>query len=349
MKKKFNSIILIIFILYIIFIYKYYVNLKLCNTVYFPNYYTTHINHNKNVIIGMLAKYKWDIVKPFFHTLLKSGFVGEIICFVLDESDKIYNKYYSEYNITPIYFSLTHPYLYNESKNYPIPNSLINQIPLIPLDFFFYANLRFFLLNVFLQIYSNRYSYILATDIRDMLFQSNPFNWNYNKGIYLSHETQHCLYKDSMNCSKFNYLWISHFNPSEYMLNQTFINAGQIFGSSNEFKEFIKDYVYFMVNFHFKNRTNEWTCDQGMLNVFVYTRKNYSYPVTIFKAGYGYVRILGLDLLMNKSGFEPDDDLVIRNNDGTIPCMIHQSGIGLKYGEKKRKNIYRQYILKWSK
>lgn len=130
---------------------------------------------NKNVIIGMLAKYKWNIVKPFFHTLSKTNYKNEIICFVLDESDSIYNTYYQKYNITPIYFSLKHPYLYNNNTHYPIPESYIYQIPHIPLDFFFYANIRFFFLNIFLQIYSNSFSYILTTDIRDMFFQSNPF------------------------------------------------------------------------------------------------------------------------------------------------------------------------------
>lgn len=221
-----------IFLLFYTIFYFNFFNLTKMNYTSGENYnskelFVSEFNNyhkNKNVIIGMLAKYKWNIVKPFFHTLSNTNYKNEIICFVLDESDSIYNTYYQKYNITPIYFSLKHPYLYNNNTHYPIPESYIYQIPHIPLDFFFYANIRFFFLNIFLQIYSNSFSYILTTDIRDMFFQSNPFHWNYSKGVYLSHETQHCLYRDAKKCNNNNYRWIIPFNPSDYILNKTYIN-----------------------------------------------------------------------------------------------------------------------------
>lgn len=314
------------------------------NFSYIP--YTQRSDSNV-AVMGLVAKNRWKTVRPYFHSLRGVGYKGAIIMFIHDGSYEKYRDNLTDYNIQSIIFSEEYPYYPVNHPVYPIPDEIRNSIPHLTNIPFFWHIIRHILFNIWLKVYSNKFTHIFFSDIRDIAFQYNPFAWNYNKkGIYFTEETRHCKYIDSYSCSLANYNWIMIFNPPQsYLENHTFVNSGQIFGSSKELLFFYNDYISFM-----STRAFNETCDQGVLNYWL-IENNYNkiiyhkYPIYIFEAESGYARILGIDLQMSETEYGPSDkDLLFRNKDDTIPLVIHQYEYGFKYGSDERKEVFNKFL-----
>lgn len=50
---------------------------------------------------------------------------------------------------------------------------------------------RYSILNMWLLIYGDKYNDIMNLDNGDIIFQDNPFKWNFEDGMYLVDETKH--------------------------------------------------------------------------------------------------------------------------------------------------------------
>lgn len=311
------------------------------NFSYMP--YTQRSDTNV-AVIGLIAKNRWRTVRPYFHSLRGVGYKGAIIMFVHEGSYEKYQNNLTDYDIQPIIFSEEYPYYPANHPIYPIPDEIRNTIPHLTNIPFFFHIIRHILFDLWLKVYKNKFTHIFFSDVRDIAFQHNPFSWNYNdKGIYFTEETQHCNYIESRSCSLANYNWIMIFNPPQsYLETHTFVNSGQIFGSSTELLLFYNDYIDFM-----STRAYNETCDQGVLNYWLIENKEkkHKYPLFIFKAEAGYARILGIDLQYSDNKYGPSDkDLLFRNEDGTIPLAIHQYEYGFKFGSDERKEQFRLFL-----
>lgn len=304
---------------------------------YIPN---TSRNNIKTCVFGLVAKNRWRTVRPFFQSLRNTGYKGDIIAFIYSKNFTVYEEYLADYDIQAIIFEKEYPYYSSINTHYPIPENILKTMPVLTNEPFFWHIIRHYLLNIWLQVYKYKYDYIFMGDVRDIVYQHNPFSWNFEYGVYLSHETQHCTYIESKFCSIANYNWIMTFNFPQYLMNNTFINSGVIFGSTIELSEFYKEYVEFM-----STRAYNTTCDQGVLNYWILTKETpFHYPVYIFKGGYGYARTIGLDSQMYLNLYEPDSNLLFRNDDETIPLVIHQYDYGLKIGNDDRIIKYKQFF-----
>lgn len=50
--------------------------------------------------------------------------------------------------------------------------------------------LRYYLIFTFIKFHGNYNSVYLLSDIRDVIFQSDPFAWRYKKGVYIVEESK---------------------------------------------------------------------------------------------------------------------------------------------------------------
>ncbi|MDD4600557.1 hypothetical protein SDC9_13773 [bioreactor metagenome] len=107
----------------------------------------------KDLIMGMVMNYDWNMIEPFFVSLRRSGFSGDVVIFVSNIADTVSQKL-QEYNVTII----------------PFQRVGLEQI-ISPNDY------RYYLYLIYLQRNKAKYRFVLLTDVRDVIFQAVPFSW----------------------------------------------------------------------------------------------------------------------------------------------------------------------------
>lgn len=111
-----------------------------------------------NLILGLAAGYHYGDVRPFLMSLAESGFKGECVLFVSDTTrdlDRI----------------ATHPVTIIPVERRP----RLEEIP--------FNALRYFLYLEYLRGVGHEYGRILITDVRDVIFQRDPFSFRWPEGI----------------------------------------------------------------------------------------------------------------------------------------------------------------------
>ena len=113
-----------------------------------------------NLIIGSIYSLSFEQIYPFAKSLFATGYAGKIVLFCLDIPAR-----------TKVNLSRMGRYSFIDLKRLPMH---VN-------------NSRFFHYREFLQE-KNDYDYILLTDVRDVIFQKNPFAFEKNDSLYVSLE-----------------------------------------------------------------------------------------------------------------------------------------------------------------
>ncbi|MGI6091616.1 MAG: hypothetical protein GX348_11485 [Veillonellaceae bacterium] len=110
-------------------------------------------DQTKDLIMGMVMNYDWNMIEPFFVSLRKSGFSGDVVIFVSNTTDNVQQKI-QEYGVTVV----------------PFQRIGLEQI-ISPNDY------RYYLYLMYLQQNKDKYRFVLLTDVRDVIFQAAPFPW----------------------------------------------------------------------------------------------------------------------------------------------------------------------------
>ncbi len=180
-----------------------------------------------DIVIGAITNYNWNQVKHWVNSLDKSGFTGQkvLLCYNIDYelAETLSSKGYTifAFGRDDEKGKLTY--------NKPDFN--------ICLD-------RFAHISYFLSRLSNKeqYRYVIATDVGDVVFQSNPSEWVENNiGDKQLLAASECIrYKDE-NWNKQN-MFLS-FGPlvSEKMDDRVVYNAGTIAGKFETFVDFCQN------------------------------------------------------------------------------------------------------------
>lgn len=127
----------------------------------------------KDLLIGAYTKYNWAQLKNWVLSIKDSGFTGDVILIAFETNQNTIDKL-KENNIEVISV--------NKELNYR------SNIPIHVERFIF----------MYHHIKNRNYRYVLTTDVKDVIFQSNPFNWIENnignKKLIISSES--LKYKD---------------------------------------------------------------------------------------------------------------------------------------------------------
>lgn len=119
----------------------------------------------KDLIIGAASNYTWDHLKHWVNSIKKSGFTGDIVVVATNIKNETLEKLAAEG---------VGLYLYgkkDEDGNY-VSNT--NNAPHVE---------RFFYLWNYLNTTKEEYDLVVATDTRDVIFQTNPTEW-YDECIF---------------------------------------------------------------------------------------------------------------------------------------------------------------------
>jgi hypothetical protein len=181
----------------------------------------------RDIVIGAITNYNWDQIKCWVNSLDRSGFSGSKIMICYNISYEVAEEL-TKRNYSVFAFSKN-----DEAKQLQYSKQNFN----ICLD-------RFMHISYFLNKLSNKedYRYVISTDVRDVIFQSNPSEWLEknigNKELNVACES--IRYKDedwgrqNLNLS---------FGPLIYdqMKDSLIYNAGTISGKFQTFLDFCQN------------------------------------------------------------------------------------------------------------
>lgn len=290
-------------------------------------------NYDKEVIFGLISQLSVAKTQYFFKSLEKVKYKGKIIIFV-DKKQNI--KYYKNLKIDYLLFSKRYPYYPVNNKKYHINLSFINSI----YPYFnesikhihFLWIIRYYLIYSYISFYgSDKDSYLLS-DIRDVIFQKNPFNWKFNKGIYLVEESK------LKSLKEVSFEWMKLYTINDTILKQKVINGGIMFGTHKEIKSFLKEFL----KGYYKEGKNG--VDQAYLNYFIYTKSIFHYPLYICESNKCFCKCLIQEIMFSKELIINERDMMIYNTDHSVPCLIHQYTQIYKTNSTYRINLFQSYI-----
>ncbi len=292
-----------------------------------------------NLVIGAAVGYTFEQIKPFLFTLKKTGYEGDICLFVnhqnteediallLEEGVIVYRiqnylnylpRFISERRFARILKPL-HWLLPKLPSILPVSNikrSLL--IGSISSFFLSVACSRYYYYYKFLCQKKFKYEFVLFSDIRDVLFQSNPFDkLNGNETVLFAMEHETCLLgKDSSNSR-----WIKHlYKKEEIEKIENFVVSCS--GTTLARKGYYENYLTEMILETAKQThkiVGAFGFDQGIHNYLLRTNKFKNYSMQINGEGI-YCTMLTTPI----NEFLLNNRNQIVNKDGSMVPIVHQ-------------------------
>lgn len=239
----------------------------------------------KDLVLTILTRYTFRKIEPFFRTLRKTGYSGEIVVFY-DIVDKKTLSSIKKWGVRLIKF--------NSIKYFN------NNIKIV--------HYRFKLFYELLKKEGENYNKIFICDIRDLVFQKDPFDYDgYSKINYFCEN-------DPINRSNINSYILKRAGGEDALkkYGDNLVScAGTTIGDSNEILKYLK--------FMSENLVSGNPIDQGQHNFFFYSGK-----IKESKCFHNFFGPILTISNLNKSKIKFDSQGNVINNDGSIINIIHQ-------------------------
>jgi hypothetical protein len=264
----------------------------------------------KNLILGSVMNYRFDVIKPFLSTLRLTGYLGDIVLFHSNITTRTI-KHLREMGVLPIPFDSSFPHLEPTLAKYL--NRWANDERIGTLGFYCF---RYLLAYCYLKEFVQKYQYIMLTDVRDVIFQKDPFNFPIGNKLCCFMEREGI----SLRQEPVDAWWMEQaFNRStlERLGDNPIVCSGVTIAPPN----LMTDYVERMIDLFMAAPGRGWEArpgmDQAMHNYLIY---NGLLPeIALYANNTSPVFTVGLEdnISLNQSGF-------IVNKRGDIPNIVHQ-------------------------
>jgi hypothetical protein len=255
----------------------------------------------KTAILGTSIGYGVNDITPFILSLRKfySGKLVLVVDNITDELDSFFKKY----NVDTHLILLTNK--------------------LRPSEIFHIRHKEY------LKIIDNlNVDYVFITDVRDVLFQGNPFSHNISTDLEFFSEP-----KEIKNCDYNSKKILKAFGEKEFLKLQDnkIICAGTTIGTKLGIRLYLEQMILILDDY--KHRTNTTAEDQAVHNFLIYN--NYFKNFKIYDTGFGPIATLHhlREGIFNNLG-------QVINNDNSLPSVVHQwDRLSTNHKEKLLKNL----------
>lgn len=259
----------------------------------------------KNAILSTVRGYSYEQIKPFIESLRKTGFKGDLILFV-SKIGYFTKKKLEKQGVNLVPFSLAYPYLNSDGfadyrrylpEKYAFDISLISARPIM-----YY---------LYLLKHGEKYSHVALTDARDVIFQKNPFEFKFKKGLSFFLEDK----GRTIGACEVNSRWVSEVFGEKVLADikdRPISCAGFVMGDYSSTLDYLKKMSGIITKSDFWH-----IIDQGVHNYLIHTNKLSNY--TIFDNDNGPVFTMGTarNYILDKN------DLFV-NRKGEVFYVIHQ-------------------------
>ena len=224
----------------------------------------------KGLILGVVSDYTLKNILPFIKSLEKTTFEGDLCLFIpkiSKEKNQQKLQYQNFYKILRahgailIEFEDKYPYI----TKFAEPTNLLPKKPHTRMA---RVSSRFVMYYLFLSHFKSVYSRVLLTDVRDVFFQKDPFEFNFNSGLYCFLEDKRML----ISTCKYNSKWMKNAFGKKVLkeIGKKYIScAGVTIGDTSS----ILDYLTKMINYLTQINARKWGIDQAVHNYLIYTKQ----------------------------------------------------------------------------
>jgi len=263
---------------------------------------------NKNLIVGLIQGYNFEQIRPFIVSLKNSGFKGDLHLFCSNIDEPTCNKL-RKFSIKLIPFKETYPFFTDLTLIHP-NDFFFNQLKTKKMSFWWR---RWIMYYFYLSNLRKNYSKILLTDVRDVIFQLDPFDFKSDEDL--------CFFLEDIrmkiNICEINTQWIRDLFGEEILakLGDNYIScAGTIIGSPPKLQNYLKKFMEIIFKIDITKSS-----PQAVHNYLIYM--NLIDDFQLFENENGPVlsmhHKISDTIRLNKKG------LIINNNDKVVN-VIHQ-------------------------
>ena len=242
----------------------------------------------KNVIISIIKGYSWSLIKPFFISLLEAKINNyDLVMFVDNLSEETLNKI-------------------------KLCGAIIKDIPQKNLGFLDLTKYRWKIILDFLKENKDKYNLVFATDVRDVIFQKDIFQYYENSKPFIGFTLEDITLRNPVNKN-----WVKQLCTSNHqykkIADERVICGGTIIASIDKFIEFC-DILWETI----KDKSNVF--DQGAINYLIYYKKILNDSV-IKSDNNGPI----MTICVTKRGkISLDSDNNVLNFQGKVAAIVHQ-------------------------
>lgn len=260
----------------------------------------------KDMIIGVIDRYNWDQIKYWANSIKKSGFDGYKAVIVYNMDVTTVNK------LTDEGFMIVGCNMYDQSKGFIHDNSKGN----VMVD-------RFFHISHFLDMLERPMDVenVIVTDVRDVVFQTNPSNWlrnNLTEAYNIVVGSENLTYKNEPwgknNLSKSFGPWFY-----EKKENWPIFCAGVIAGKINAVRDLCLN-VWMVCHGMNPNVEGGGGPDQAALNILL-GLDAYITNVALTMPSHGWVLHAGTSLAAIQSGAGGIGQAYLQDNNIHLPFL----------------------------
>ena len=280
------------------------------------NFYFRKINEiKKNLIIGAITNYNWEILYPFFKSYELAGFENcECVMFVGNMASNTIDKIKS---FGVIVYNMPEKYIYKKI-----------------------INIRWKIYEDYLNENKDKYNLVFTTDLRDSFFQKDIFKYYDSKKSFLG-----IAIEDGTLSEVVNQGWIRRtYNNEIYesMKNERIICVGTVWGTPDKFLEFSK-IMWERLGSEWSLRVN--AVEQAVGNYLIYHDKMFNDCIIKSENKDGPVMTVALTKRYDIN-FDLNNNIL--NEKGEIVAVIHQYDrkkdilefVKKKYSIDKNNTIY---------
>ncbi|MDP1625094.1 MAG: hypothetical protein Q8L64_04965 [bacterium] len=257
-----------------------------------------------NLIIGVIKNYAFRDVKPFVSTLKNVGYKGDTVFFCNNVSAGA-KRELQKNGVTCIDFTEDYPYVEDRLKKEMgiVPREFVRKLHLF--------SMRYILYYLYLLNCGKTYENIMVADIRDVVFQKDPFDFPIDGKLCCSIESEEW----PISRSDFNGREIEvAFGKEAYekIKDKLISNCGVTIGPSHLIKAYIEKMIELILA-----GDGSILMDQGTHNYIVW---NDLVPnIRMYKNNEGPVLTLGYEKTVRRN-----KDKKIIDSNGTIINIVHQ-------------------------
>jgi hypothetical protein len=217
--------------------------------------------NKRNVIIGTIKGYDFEVLRPFVMTLRRTGYSGDVVFFHSQVNSATLAKLSRCASVILIPFTTVFPYLdeqYAAENNWDVKTRVRN---------FGLYTLRYLLAYCYLKRHGSRYQEVLLTDTRDVIFQKDPFDFVHRDILCCFMERKGAVITDS----EMNVRWIKQgFGKDELerLSNKPIICSGVTIGSVAHIVNYLETFIRTIINCNVRAEIDG--IDQGVHNYLIH-------------------------------------------------------------------------------
>jgi hypothetical protein len=265
----------------------------------------------KNLIVGTIMHYDFDRVEPFFSSLSSTKYSGDVVLFY--SGVPLWTiKLLRRKGAILIPFERSFPHLEPSLAKHASRWADSKRVHILGVHC-----LRYLLAYCYLNEFAQTYRHVMLTDVRDVIFQSDPFNFHISDKLCCFTEREGLsLGQQPLNCK-----WVQlafDTDTLNQLRNKPIVCSGITIGPSN----LVLAYSAKMVDLFLSAHGKGWEAatpgiDQAVHNYIVY--EGLLPEIEVYPNDAGPVLTLGLEesVSLNRSGR-------LVNKRGMVPNIVHQ-------------------------